>query len=117
MSLLEPAIPQGKLETEMQKQWRQQQTCAEIEIENRPVECIQLARGVKYIKNKRGQADEIKVQSVRSPRPLEKDESADQEVDQTNDFEISLMTDALHRGFKDDCRGDFFFFPNDGVCR
>src|SRR5262245_4389648 len=98
--MFDPVVSERELEAEMEKKRGQQQTRPEVGPEDRPIEGIELTRRMKDVKDKRGQANKVKVQGVRSLRSFEQNKNADQEINDANDFEILLMSKELLRCFE-----------------
>ena len=83
----------------MQEQWRKQQRRPQIKPVDRPIECVELTGEVEHIKDERRQTDGIEMECVGGPRPFHQYENADQEVKQTDDFEIKApIQESIYRG-------------------
>src|SRR5580692_2374610 len=100
----------------MQKQWRQQQTRAEVEPEDSPVKRVELAREVERVKNERCEADKIEMQRMGRPGSFQQNKDADQKINEPDDFEILLMAQVLlWRWRRYERHGNFFFVSDNRV--
>ena len=68
---------------------------------NFPIEGIQLARVMKGAKDKRGQAEQIKVDRAPSVPATDENEKADEEVEQADDAQVILERERLGSGRRD----------------
>ena len=68
---------------------------------NFPIEGIQLARVMKGAKDKRGQAEQIKVDRAPSVPATDENEEADEEVEQADDAQVILERERLRSGRRD----------------